>query len=595
MCPFCFKQFRFLITSLNFVKKQSTMAFYQFGISNPQQQYIQIKATFQVNSELSEIQLPSWRPGRYELSDFSKNVKGFKVFNQDNKKVDFQKTTKDKWQLNTAESTSITVEYNYYANILNAGSTFLDATQLYVNPVNCCVYLIGQENQACEVELDIPLEWKVACSMKKNGKRLLAVNFDELADSPFICSAGLKYNQYESHGTVFHVWFNGEVKPDWSRLIKDFKAFTDKQIEKFNEFPCSDYHFLIHILPYKAYHGVEHCKSTVISLGPSYEVFKNLYKELLGVSSHELYHTWNVKAIRPIEMFPYDFTKENYSKMGYLCEGVTTYMGDLFLYKSKVFDKKAYFAELIARFQTHFDNHARFNYSVAESSFDTWLDGYEAGAPNRKVSIYTEGSLIAFVLDVMILEATKNKKSLDNVMKSLYFNYALKGKGVSEQDYKNELENVAGISFDEFFDLYVYGTNPFESIITHALEYLGLELTSVPSKIYSHARLGMKCLNDNGKTIAKVFYPGGPADLSGMMIDDHILAINGVSIQGELDEWLHYFDNDVKTFTIIRAHQVIELVIPEVNRNFYSQYGIAVMKAKDLTILHKNAFDAWSK
>lgn len=569
------------------------MALYQFGIVNPQQQYIQIKATFAVTAKQTEIQLPSWRPGRYELGNFAKNVKGFKVFNQENQKVEFHKTSKDRWVLNTESATSITIEYSYYASVLNAGSTFLDAKQLYVNPVNCCVYKVGAEDESCEVQLAIPADWKVACSMKKDGKNLLAANFDELADSPFICSADLKYNQYESKGTVFHVWFSGEVKPDWPRLIKDFKAFTDKQIEKFNEFPCSDYHYLIHILPHKAYHGVEHCKSTVISLGPSYDVFKSLYKELLGVSSHELYHTWNVKAIRPIEMQPYDFTKENYSKMGYLCEGVTTYMGDLFLYKSKVFDQKGYFAELTARLQTHFDNHARFNYSVAESSFDTWLDGYEAGAPNRKVSIYTEGSLIAFVIDVMILEATKNKKSLDTVMKNLYFNYALKGKGVSDEDYKNELKNVAGISFDEFFDQYVYGSNPFESIITNAMEYLGLELTSIPSKIYSHARLGVKCINDHGKMIAKVFYPGGPADLSGMMIDDHILAINGIAIHGELDEWLEYFDNDVKKLTVIRAGQMLELIIPEVNRNFYCEYGITVMK--DVNKAQQNAYAAWSK
>ncbi len=569
------------------------MAFYQFGILHPNQQYIQIKTQFDVKDEVSLIQLPSWRPGRYELGNFAKNVKGFKVLDQDNNKVEFQKITKDRWQLNTKGVKSISIEYSYYANILNAGSTFLDSTQLYVNPVNCCVYLIGAEDEQCKVELNIPTDWKVACSMKKDGKKMLAANFDELADSPFICSAGLKYNQYESHGTIFHVWFSGEVKPDWPRLIKDFKAFTKKQIEKFNEFPCSDYHFLIQILPYKAYHGVEHCKSTVISLGPSYDIFKSLYKELLGVSSHELYHTWNVKTIRPIEMHPYDFTKENYSKLGYLCEGVTTYMGDLFLLKSKVFDVKAYFVELTARFQSHFDNHARFNYSVAESSFDTWLDGYEAGAPNRKVSIYTEGSLIAFVIDVMLLEATTNKKSLDTVMKSLYFNYALKGKGVSEEDYKNELQNVAGFSFDEFFDKYVYGRDPYESIITKALDYLGLELTFTPSKIYSHARLGLKCLNDNGKMIAKVFYPGAPADLSGMMVEDQILAVNGISINGDLDQWLEYYDDDLKTLTILRGSQLIELILPEVNRNFYSDYGIAVLK--EITKVQKNAFEAWIK
>ncbi len=376
-------------------------------------------------------------------------------------------------------------------------------------------------------------------------------------------------------------------------MIKDFKAFTDKQIEKFSEFPVPEYHFLFHILPYKAYHGVEHCKSTVICLGPSYEVYQSLYKELLGVSSHELYHTWNVKAIRPIELFPYDFTKENYSRLGYLCEGVTTYMGDLFLLKSKVFTLEQYLIELTARFQVHFDNHGRFNYSVAASSFDTWLDGYEAGAPNRKVSIYTEGNLLAFVADVMILKSTNNKYGLDEVMRRLYFNYALQGKGVSEEDYKRELETVGNCSFDDYFSDYVYGNKPYESILIDALEYIGLELEQKPSALYSHARLGMKCALEGDKTIAKAFYPGGPADLGGMMVDDVIVAVNGIVINGNLDQWLKYFDEDEKRMTINRSGRLIELVLPEVNRNFYMEQQLKPVA--EPTNFQKKGFAAWSE
>lgn len=569
------------------------MTNYHFSIEHPNQQYLHIRVQFEVKDSITQVQLPSWRPGRYELGNFAKNIKGFKVVDQNNKKLEFHKESKDLWTIHTENATQVTVEYSYFASQLNAGSTFLDPTQLYVNPVNCCVYVVGREQEPIELALSIPSDWKIACSMKQEGNVLSAENFDELADSPMICSANLQHDQYESNGTRFHVWFNGEVKPDWSRLLKDFKSFTDKQIEKFTEFPTKEYHFLIHILTIKAYHGVEHSKSTVIALGPSYEVFKELYKELLGVCSHELYHTWNVKAIRPIEMLPYDFTKENYSRLGYLCEGVTTYMGDIFLLKSNVFSLEQYFVELTARLQTHFDNHGRFNYSVAASSFDTWLDGYESGAPNRKVSIYTEGSLLAFVLDVMILKATECRSSLDTVMRNLYFNYALLGKGVSEADYQLEIEKVAGISVEEFFNNFVFGTDPFESIIIEAMESIGLELTHKPSKIYSHARLGLKCLNDNGKIFAKVFYPGGPADLGGMMLDDQILAVNGVVIYGELDKWLNYFDNDIKKLTIIRAGRIMEVTLPEVDRNFYSEYGIELVKKMDKH--QRIAFDAWKR
>lgn len=566
---------------------------YQFQIDNPNQQYIHITIETIAVTDNPIIQLPSWRPGRYELANFAKNVKGFKVFNSSGKRVNFHKTTKDAWQLAIKKGESFKILYGYYSNLLNAGSTYLDATQLYVNPVNCCMYQVGQENEKCSLNLSIPEQWEVATSLKKEGTVFTAVNFDELADSPFICSANLQHSEYVSGATKFHVWFNGIVKPDWDRVIKDFKAFSDKQIEKFSEFPVDEYHFLIHILPYKAYHGVEHCKSTVISLGPSYDVFGSLYKELLGVSSHELYHSWNVKTIRPIEMFPYDFTKENYSRMGYLCEGVTTYMGDLFLLKSKVFTLEQYLVELTARFQIHFDNYARFNYSVAESSFDTWLDGYEPGAPYRKVSIYTEGSLLAFVADVMILNHTGNKYGLDEVMRRLYFNYYLQGKGVSEADYKHELEAVGNCSFDDYFEKYVGGNEPYEAILTEALDYLGLELLQIPAQSYSQAKLGMKYVVEAEKTIAKQFYPGAPADLGKIMIDDQIIAVNGIVITGNLDQWLAYFDEDEKRITINRAGRLIEVVLPEVSRNFYMERRLKPVENPNN--FQKKAIAMWSE
>jgi predicted metalloprotease with PDZ domain len=340
----------------------------------------------------------------------------------------------------------------------------------------------------------------------------------------------------------------------------------------------NEYHFLIQILPFKAYHGVEHCKSTVIALGPSYDIFGPLYKELLGVCSHELYHTWNVKSIRPIEMYPYDFTKENYSRMGYLCEGVTTYMGDLFLLKSNVFTLKQYLDEMNVQLQKHFDNHARFNYSVGESSFDTWLDGYVPGTPGRKVSIYTEGCLLAFVMDVMILRATNNKYSLDAVMKRLFFDHALKGKGVSEEDYLMELENIAGISFASFFKEFIHGTSPYEAILTESFEHLGLELKHSPAKAYSQSRLGFKANPNGANFLVTALYPGGPADLGGMMVNDEIIAVNGMMCGGELDKWLKHFDDNTKNITVVRSGRLLELTLPEVNRNFYSEYSVGIIE-----------------
>lgn len=569
------------------------MVKFTFDIPQPNTQYIQISALFQTTEKLTILQLPSWRPGRYELGNFAKNVRNFKVFDSNNVPLEAKKIAKDRWVVETEGLSQITVKYGYYGKDLNAGSTFLNNEQLYVNPVNCCVYTEESFESEIELILNVPSYWKFAGSLKEKNGVYVAPNFDTLFDSPFICSGQLQHRTYESGATLFHVWFNGEVKPDWDRLINDFKRFTDSQIGKFLEFPVAEYHFLNQILPYRAYHGVEHKKSTVITLGPSYEVFGDMYKELLGVSSHELYHTWNVKTIRPIEMHPYDFSKENYSRLGYICEGVTTYMGDLFLLKSGVFNDDQYFFEFNRQLQKHFDNHGRFNYSVADSSFDTWLDGYEAGAPGRKVSIYTEGCLLAFVTDVRILRATGNKAGLDDVMKRLYFDFALQGKGVSELDYKTAIEEISGESFDVFFDDYINGTRPYESILTDSLDYLGLELAHLPSPRYSEGRLGFKTLiAPDGISVVQM-YPGGPAETAGLMLEDKIVAVNGFMCNGELDKWLSYFDDDTKTVLVERKGQLLEFTFPEVNRNFYNLYSVKRMESPNN--LQVRSYEHWKK
>ncbi len=564
---------------------------YTFSSEERNKQYVQIKVQIPVSKECTLVHVPSWRPGRYELGNFAKNINRFRVYNDQKKALTFQKINKDTWEVDSKATNFISVEYSYYASELNAGSTFLSDNQLYVNPVNCCVYTEETQHLPCAIELSIPESWKVATSLAGENKSRTATDFDELADSPFICSPLLQVETYLVNDTKFYVWFNGEIKVDWDRLLPDFEAFSKKQIEKFIEFPVSEYHFLIQILPNKAYHGVEHCKSNVITLGPTYEVFRSLYKELLGVSSHELYHTWNVKALRPEVMFPYDFKKENYSELGYIYEGITTYMGDLFLLKSGVFTLEKYLNEFNNQLQKHFDNPARFNYSVAQSSFDSWLDGYVPGAPGRKVSIYTEGCLLAFVTDLKIRQSTQNKYGLDEVMKRLYFDFALQGKGITENDYQSILENVAGISFESFFKDFVHGTQPYESILTESLNYLGLELLHKPSSLYSEGRLGMKLLPLGKSFQVTGMYAGGPAELGGMRIGDEIIAVNAFILNNDIESWFTYFDENIKEITFVREGKINQLQLPEVQRYFYVTYAVQPNENKNSA--QEKALKSW--
>lgn len=542
---------------------------YTISYKEPSKQYIDI--SFETDCKKDDsllVQLAAWRPGRYELGNFAKNIQRFKVYDEKGNELPFKKLNKDSWEIQTAKAKSIRIDYNYYAAVLNAGSTYLDANQLYVNPVNCCVFLPSRPFEACELVLNIPKAYQVATGLKENGvKQFLAKNFDELADCPFIASRNLKKLEYQVDDYRFFLWFQGEVKLDEARLIKDFSAFTKAQIDLFGDFPCSEYHFLFQILPQSAYHGVEHSNSTVIVLGPSYAVMDKAkrYEDLLGVSSHELFHTWNVKRIRPAEMWPYDFSKENYSRLGYLAEGATTWYGDEMLKRSAVFDDKAYFKTIAQLLERHFNNPGVENMSVADSSFDTWLDGYVPGVPNRKASIYTEGALITLMLDYIIKKESLAKYSFDDVMRSFYEDYYKKDKGIAEADYKKVVEKYAGKDLTDFFNRYVNGAENIEQLLQEAMKFLGYEYERKPAENYHEAYWGFRNVDNKVYSI----YPGSPAEKAGLQIGDEIVSVNRYAVKQDLADWAKYFNRENVELSVIDAQGMLKFIRIKASKKFY--------------------------
>ncbi len=572
---------------------------YSITYQNPAQQYIHIEALFacEPNSKLM-LQFPSWRPGRYELGNFAKNVRNFKIVDQKGRKVSFEKHTKDSWKVATQESTELKVSYTYFSSELNAGSTFMDDTQLYVNPVNCMLYIKDREFEPCSIQLNVPSNFELVCGAEHKDNLIKFADVHDMMDSPFICSESLQHKKYSVFGIKFHLWFHGDVVLDWNRIITDFEKFTKTQLEKFSDrktktvgFPVKEYHYLYQIQEVRAYHGVEHKTSTVVSLGPANQLMDKLYDDFLGVSSHELYHVWNIKSIRPTEMYPYDYSKENYSHLGYVAEGVTTYLGDLFLAESNVKDFTWYKKEFEILLQRHFTNFGRFNYSVAESSWDTWLDGYVKGAPNRKVSIYNEGALLAFAMDMIIRKESQNKASIHDVMKRLYSEFALKKKGYTEADYKAACELFAGKDLTDFFNNFVHGTQPYESVLVEALDTIGFKLDMEQNPLFSERIIGFKTIKTDGKFLVTDIFPGSNAELGGLMLNDQIIAINDVQVKNDLEKVLAPIFDISLTLKINRSGRVLNLMCPNTNRDVYPIYKIN--KVKIPSNLNKRIFKSW--
>jgi predicted metalloprotease with PDZ domain len=574
---------------------------YVVGYNPHHQHFVEIELVVPVNGDKTIVQSAAWRPGRYELGNFTKNIRGWNAFDGGGKRLNFRKITKDQWEVETKGVRELHVKYSYYAADLNAGSTYVDDRQLYMNPVNCCMYIAEKMHESLQMEILLPEGYRIATAMKKGGEKqegklvrhvLYAENFEELGDSPLICSATLKHNAFVMDGIEFNLWIQGECKPDWAKIINDFFIFINEMVLMMKGSPIKEYHFLFHILPYKYHHGVEHLASTVIVMGPSYNFMKEeLYNDFLGISCHELFHSWNIKTIRPVEMYPYDYTKENYSRLGYVYEGITTYYGDYLLLRAGVFSEFEYLKANQREVQKHFDNFGRFNLSVADSSFDTWLDGYVAGIPFRKVSIYTEGSMLAFITDMFIRKHSANKKNLDDVMRILY-EMAKQGKPYSEADYKRIVDEVAGTSFDDIFNNYINTAADLEKPFREALGHIGMVLHTSPAKKFCERHWGLKVLEEGARYKVTSIAPGSPAEGSGICVGDEIVTVNGHILKANFHDWCAYYEGE-DIYLIVLSDQIRREVkiSPMPGKEFFPLYHMT--KTRSANLEQQAAYRIW--
>ena len=448
---------------------------YTISYGNKSDNFIKISYTItEITESVISLQLPAWRPGRYELGNFAQYMFPISVVDQHGKAVSYQKTKKDRWKISITDQKEITVSYTYAAQIKNAGGTFKTESSLIVTPVNCLIYAQSRIFESCDIHVDVPEEFQYISAINIADE---VKDYFHLAASPIVCSTNIATKVISIEDINFHICFEGNVEPNWEKILNDYELFIRTQLKMFKDFPVSDYYFLNLIFPEKHYHGVEHLESTLIALGPDEKFHEpDFYENLLGISSHELFHFWNVCRIRPLELMPYNYESENYFDTGYIAEGVTTYYGDYLLGRSGAFTEDQLLNELSKTIHRHLSNDGRHSVSVAESSIDLWLDGYKKGVEKRKVSIYAKGAVIAFILDLWIRKETKNQKSLDDVMRLMWQHHGKKAIGYTTSNYQNYIETTVDSSAQWYFDELVYGTEPVEKYLDTLLPNFGMKL-----------------------------------------------------------------------------------------------------------------------
>jgi predicted metalloprotease with PDZ domain len=504
--------------------------------------------------------LPAWIPGSYMIREFSRNIVRISA-ESNGEPVELTKLDKHSWKAAPPKgglndrAAPLTLHYEVYAWDLSVRAAHLDQNHAFFNGTSVFLRVLGQEDQPHVVDIQRPdhaaaQTWRVATSLPElKAKRYgfgtyIAANYDELIDHP-VEQGDFALATFKAHGIPHDIVISGRVPNlDLARLSADLKRICETQIAFFEpkskQAPMDRYVFMT-LAVGDGYGGLEHRASTALicaraDLPSTTATSKDIsdgYLQYLGLCSHEYFHTWNVKRIKPAAFAPYNLQVENYSPLLWLFEGFTSYYDDLMLVRAGVIAEPAYFKLLGKTIGSVLRGSGRTKQSVADSSFDAWGKYYrqDENAPNAIISYYTKGSLIGLALDLSIRAKTGGKKSLDDVMRALWERYGRDfyqggGRGVTPAEVEALFDEISGGRFKPFFDKYIRGTEdvPLAKLLApFGVKYADERKSSKPSLDANIGRDGNDC------KLSSV-HENGAAHLAGLSAGDLLVAIDGLRV-----------------------------------------------------------------
>ncbi|MGF6263825.1 putative metalloprotease with PDZ domain [Paraburkholderia youngii] len=531
--------------------------------------------------------LPVWIPGSYMVREFARNIVTLRAVNDAGRKVRVEKVDKHTW-LAAPVKGALTLRYEVYAWDMSVRAAHLDDTIGFFNGTSVFLSPLGHEDAQCVVDIQKPQgaayrAWRVATALPEaRGTRRYgfgeyrAQNYDELVDHP-VTLGEFALATFKSHGVPHDVVIGGRVIGlDMERLCRDLKRICEAQIALFEpkskKAPVERYVFMTQAVT-DGYGGLEHRASTALICNRTdlpvqgRDAMSEGYRTYLGLCSHEYFHTWNVKRIKPAVFAPYDLGVENYTSLLWLFEGFTSYYDDLILVRSGVISQDDYFGLLGKVIGGVQRGSGRLKQSVAESSFDAWVKYYrqDENAPNAIVSYYTKGSLIALAFDLTIRAQTGNQKSLDDVMRLLWKRFGrdfYRGKpvGVDEREIEAIFAEASGAELAELFAEGVRGTRdlPLDALLAP----FGVTLAPDVDK-NGKPSLGVRLRGGADCALATV-HEGSGAQKAGLSAGDVLIALDGLRVTGgNIDALLARYQPGAKVE--VHAFRRDELRVTQVN------------------------------
>ena len=532
---------------------------YAVSFPAPQTHYMEVTVTVPTRGRPDvELMMAVWTPGSYLVREYQRNVERVTA-SASGRPLRIEKSAKNRWRIVTGGAPNVTVSYGVYAHEMSVRTNWVDANYALINGASTFLTLADDVARSHEVTLSLPAAWgrsMTGLRALSGEHRYVAPDFDTLVDSP-ILAGNLAVHEFMADGKRHYLVNQGETPEfDAARALRDYEAIIREQRRFWGDLPYDKY-LVLNVIGENRGGGLEHKNSTVLIAARGTTRSRNAYLTWLTTLTHEIFHAWNGKRLRPVELGPFDYEKEALTRGLWVVEGLSDYYGDLLALRAGLMTREEFLASLsstIAEVQT---TPGRFIQSAELASYDAWIRYYrpDENSPNVSISYYSKGQLVGFLLDARIRRATNGARSLDDVMRAAYARYS-GARGFTPDQFQQVAEQVAGASLADFWTAAVRGTGDLS--YADALAQFGLRFRA-GSEAGSRASLGVTTRNDSGRLVIAPAAGDAAPNGTGLMTDDEILAINERRVTADqlnrrLDE---YKPGERVTLLIARRGQLL--------------------------------------
>jgi len=540
---------------------------YTLSFPAPHTHYMEVTAVVPTGGRPAvDLMMAVWTPGSYMVREYSRNVEAVSAAGPDGRSMPVEKTDKNRWRVATGGARTATVKYRLYAREMSVRTNWVEADFAMINGAPTFITLADGVARPHEVVIEPARGWRVSMTalpeMAGGAHRYRAQDFDTLVDSPIVVGNPAVY-EFTVDSKRHYLVNVGEAGIfDGARAAKDLETIVRAHLRMWGSLPYDRYVFMNMLTSVPGQipgGGLEHRNSTMLMAGRWATRTRPSYLAWLELASHEFFHAWNGKRLRPVELGPFNYEEEVFTRGLWMVEGVTDYYAELLVHRAGLSSEAEYLDALANKIEELQTTPGRGVQPVDLASFDAWIKYYrpDENSLNASISYYTKGAVLAFLLDAKIRRATAGAKSLDDVMRAAFQKYSGQ-RGYTPDELRAVAEQASGVDLRSFWSNGVQGT--VELDYSEALDTMGLRFRSSGER-QGRVWLGATTRNDGGRLLVTQVRRETPADAAGLNVDDEILAIDDFRVRADqlnarLDQ---YIPGDTVALLVARRDQLMRL------------------------------------